>query len=567
MLLAIAITTFGFAQRAQLDASKIVKPVNPQNLENGVKSAWIGGGFDSYYTGANTGDEFFIVGSAFAESVEGDEITKVKFYHELGTVSFSTGDVTFDNTEYTIRIYENPTLGGSYAAYGLFDVPIGTPVYSESVTLSAAESSTIYEHTLTTPYTINSNDFWVSISFDNGKGAMRLAGPAASNENVYYMYYNYESVNYVVTTDFGDGTTSAFMAIGLALYVDDGGTYVEQSDLGTKFLNTYPDPTNYISELTISETEDLVVYPIVVNNGPDATSADATYSATINGEELIAATQLDLTTTPLENTYSNPIIMPDVAYTITAAELDALTLPLTFDVCFTTTYSGNDPVADNNTACITVTRGELPETNCDLEAIFMTSNTDATPIASEVTLSSTEDITLFPGIANNGPDDANTNAAVTITIDGTSVIDQTIDITGLTNGGISALTNEGYEITAATMDAAGLSGTFDVCLTVTYESNDGDATNNTSCVSITRETVNVEENISKNISVFPNPANNVITVMNAENKNIVVMNMLGEVVANINNATANQRIDISKLAEGTYFVKIDSEMVKITVVK
>ena len=70
-----------------------------------------------------------------------------------------------------------------------------------------------------------------------------------------------------------------------------------------------------------------------------------------------------------------------------------------------------------------------------------------------------------------------------------------------------------------------------------------------------------------NISIFPNPANNAITVVNAENENIVVINMLGEVVANINNASSNQRIDISNLANGTYFVKVNSEVIKVSVVK
>ncbi|MDY0143692.1 MAG: choice-of-anchor J domain-containing protein [Bacteroidales bacterium] len=79
--------------------------------------------------------------------------------------------------------------------------------------------------------------------------------------------------------------------------------------------------------------------------------------------------------------------------------------------------------------------------------------------------------------------------------------------------------------------------------------------------------VNVENNIAAAISVFPNPANNVITVANAENENIVVLNMLGEVVANISNASSNQTIDISNLSNGTYFVRVNSEVFKINIVK
>lgn len=77
----------------------------------------------------------------------------------------------------------------------------------------------------------------------------------------------------------------------------------------------------------------------------------------------------------------------------------------------------------------------------------------------------------------------------------------------------------------------------------------------------------IKNNISSNISVYPNPANNVITVANAENKDILVLNILGEVVAAISNATSNQTINISKLSAGTYFVKINFEVFKINVIK
>jgi hypothetical protein len=83
----------------------------------------------------------------------------------------------------------------------------------------------------------------------------------------------------------------------------------------------------------------------------------------------------------------------------------------------------------------------------------------------------------------------------------------------------------------------------------------------------TTGTTGVEENLASNISVYPNPANDFVTVANAENANIVIVNMLGEVVANVNNASSNQNIDISKLANGTYFVKVDGEVFKINVVK
>jgi len=80
-------------------------------------------------------------------------------------------------------------------------------------------------------------------------------------------------------------------------------------------------------------------------------------------------------------------------------------------------------------------------------------------------------------------------------------------------------------------------------------------------------TTDVNSNLASVVSVYPNPANNVITVANAENTSIVITNVLGEVVANINNATSNQTIDISNLANGTYFVRVNGDVFKINVIK
>ena len=77
----------------------------------------------------------------------------------------------------------------------------------------------------------------------------------------------------------------------------------------------------------------------------------------------------------------------------------------------------------------------------------------------------------------------------------------------------------------------------------------------------------IESNISSNISVYPNPANNVINVVNAENANIVVLNMVGEVVATIDNASSTQTIDISNFANGTYFVRVNDEVIKVNIIK
>ncbi len=79
--------------------------------------------------------------------------------------------------------------------------------------------------------------------------------------------------------------------------------------------------------------------------------------------------------------------------------------------------------------------------------------------------------------------------------------------------------------------------------------------------------VAVENNVTAKVAVYPNPASDVVTVKNAENSNIVVVNMVGEVVATVENASALESINISNLANGTYFVRVNAEVFKFNVVK
>lgn len=79
--------------------------------------------------------------------------------------------------------------------------------------------------------------------------------------------------------------------------------------------------------------------------------------------------------------------------------------------------------------------------------------------------------------------------------------------------------------------------------------------------------VDVNTEVTPNISVYPNPASDIINVKYAENANITVINMLGEVVRTIENASANQTIDMSDLSNGTYFVRVNQEVFKINLAK
>ncbi|MBR4583179.1 MAG: T9SS type A sorting domain-containing protein [Bacteroidales bacterium] len=77
----------------------------------------------------------------------------------------------------------------------------------------------------------------------------------------------------------------------------------------------------------------------------------------------------------------------------------------------------------------------------------------------------------------------------------------------------------------------------------------------------------VDEMLASSIEVYPNPTTGMINIANAEGKSIVVINTLGQVVAHIDNAAENQTIDLSRLCDGTYFVKVDGNVVKISMIR
>ncbi len=355
-----AIALFGVASTssAQFNTAdsliqlKIAINHTPKDLSKEQKSAWIGGGFDLFYGYADIGDHIFINASAFSGYEVGDQLTKVKLFHYLGTVDFGDGSsITYTNTNYTIKIYENPVLGGDSASVKLFDTAIGTPVYQESFTLGPNSSGIILTKELATPYTINSNDFWVALSYDNGIGAPLIGGYNYANENEYYRYYKNEDdgKTYIYNTEF---------VLGLSIFTDNG---VYQTDLEAAFANSFTNITEYLTTTSISATADLLLYPVIINNGPCDAENIVDVSITAESNEI----------------FSKNISFPDEAYltpgflslvtagrgptpvAVTAAQMNSMGLTGTFTVTYTAAYRGMDTDLSNNTTTLTVTRGNV----------------------------------------------------------------------------------------------------------------------------------------------------------------------------------------------------------------
>jgi hypothetical protein len=75
------------------------------------------------------------------------------------------------------------------------------------------------------------------------------------------------------------------------------------------------------------------------------------------------------------------------------------------------------------------------------------------------------------------------------------------------------------------------------------------------------------EEVETGISIYPNPANSNITIVNAENANIEIVNALGQVVYASENISGEHSIDVRNLSNGTYFVKINDTVSKISIVR
>lgn len=67
-----------------------------------------------------------------------------------------------------------------------------------------------------------------------------------------------------------------------------------------------------------------------------------------------------------------------------------------------------------------------------------------------------------------------------------------------------------------------------------------------------------------NVAVYPNPSNGVITIDNANQSKVNVLNVLGEVVLSADITSTQQSLNISNLAEGTYYVKVMTQQGTVT---
>ena len=129
----------------------------------------------------------------------------------------------------------------------------------------------------------------------------------------------------------------------------------------------------------------------------------------------------------------------------------------------------------------------------DIGAIFLVSNADLHYAAETMSLGATDNLVVYPGAKNNGPEDATQPISVSLKL-GSEVLDEgTISLSetnSLESGYFTWVYASpcSYTVTADQLNQMLVTGTFDVCISAEYSGNDNNESNNTTCITVTRAT-------------------------------------------------------------------------------
>ena len=452
---------------------------------------WYGNvsGYDNI-TDITANHEIIIRPEQFGTFEPGNKVLKVKF----ATYQTSSGTyASYNNNSFTLRIYEGTELDNGLVTngYSLTENVLNTPVYTQNYTQTPDAESSITENTITlnTPYTLNNNNFWISI-VANGPTLFlyeedTIGSPVAAasfqsdytQANYDYLYTetytqnntNYELINANYVAGYTDNShayvQAASMNFALAFYLSEDGTYTETTDFQAELFGGVSG--GYLQEApasyTLSATDNLVIYPFFKNAGPDvASSGTITVAIKLNGNTYTSISN-DASQLSVGSWYS--MASSGYSVTIPASDMDDLNLTGNFNVCVEITYSGTDSDLSNNSHCIPVTRQEPSANNLSVspsslsyaaagetKTVTVTSNTSWTAISSASWLT----VTPASG-SNNGTITAvaaaNTSTSqrtATITVSGTGVSAQTISVTQAGESGGDAVSSFTYDFEACT---------------------------------------------------------------------------------------------------------------------
>ena len=384
ILAALLIGSVCFAQKSfqLLENYTTTQPVSAQ------RSDWVGNQNGTSVFPITSGHAILIRGEQFASGYSvGNTITKVKFStcDPANIIDGSGNPVStyaeYTNNNFTIKIYEGGVFSSGYTTDGgiLYENGcLGTVARSQSYTQTTYGDNIVE---LETPYTIGSTNFWISVECAGNtvflcnytavgnpiaiSSIQTDADPSLSSHN--YLYTSYSQVTEteyaeVVNNNYTLMQASASTAQGysielrLAFFVNDGGEYVPNSDVAAAFANGNPPSGLAPTTMTLGLNDDLVLYPYVMNLGPDATNGTINVSIKIDDE--VIATSTITQSVPFQNGVAITQ-QGQNSFTVPAASLPTTN----FNVCLVVEYTGAGDDIDNNTTCIAVTRPTSVEEN------------------------------------------------------------------------------------------------------------------------------------------------------------------------------------------------------------
>ena len=340
---------------------------------------WYGNTESSSYTRFTSGQQIIIRPENYGNYEAGNKILKVKFSTYNGLV---TNYTDYINTSFTIKIYEGSAMDNALTVNGQtsnIDGCLGTLAYSQNYTsesFSADEYLKDHIVELETPYTIRDGvNFWIAV-VANGNTLFlfnreNVGDPIDLSNFTTSMGVAAASGNYLFTTTSGNtevlklnysayyvnnqtAAQTATLEYALSYYVSDGDTpYVESSDVDAWLMDDDVSPhLDAAPTMTIGATDNIVLYPVAHNMGPETTTETISTSIKI-GSETIDEVSFNAA---LGEGYFAWIYGSAHSYTITAETLNQMVITGTFDVCLHVDYAGFDPNLSNNVSCITVTR-------------------------------------------------------------------------------------------------------------------------------------------------------------------------------------------------------------------
>ncbi len=289
------------------------------------------------------------------------------------TAQLVEGVYTFEN------VTANHTIAATFDALPVSDIQVklyadanGTAEIGTTITLSATDDFTVY------PAIFNAGPDGASgiVTFDlQISGASVYGGPQSISLGGYPVPVNYFIITdtRTFTADYMDrlGLTGTFALCFTVAYSGSGydsdlsnnslcilvtRTNGEAptaiiSDLEVKVFRDQQMTSEIESNLIVAADEDVVVYPVIFNAGPDVAVGTVNLNVQLDGVS-IGEGEITLASQPIAANHSvtiTPLI-------ISAALLDQGGITGNFELCFSITYSGNDPDLSNNSLCISVTR-------------------------------------------------------------------------------------------------------------------------------------------------------------------------------------------------------------------